>query len=47
MDKKYAEYKFDINMGSYNRTCKLIGIYILKISRITEKINTGLYRDDG
>ena len=41
----------DVPMGCYNGTgefCELVGTYILnKLKNVTNKENTGLYRDDG
>ena len=41
---------FDVTMGSLDgaEVCELVGLYLLdKLSPITGKLNTGLYRDDG
>ena len=41
---------FDVTMGSFDgaEVCELVGLYLLdKLSHLTGKENTGLYRDDG
>ena len=49
--KKSGAENFDVPMGCYNGTgevCELVGTYILnKLKNVTNKENTGLYRDDG
>ena len=41
---------FDVTVGSYNgaEICELVGIYLLfLVANISDKSNSGLYRDDG
>ena len=49
MDKKHNNQLYDVTMGSYDSViiCELVGILILlQLSRITDKQNIGLYRND-
>ena len=46
---KKGNSDFDVTMGSYDgaETCELVGLFLLsKISQI-DRVNSGLYRDDG
>lgn len=48
--KKIGDEDFDVPMGSYDgaEVCELVGSYILSLlSKIVNKSNIGLYRDDG
>ena len=48
--KNKSHDSFDVTMGSFDgaEICELVGIYILNdLSKITDKRNIGLYRDDG
>ena len=47
---KKAEEHFDVTMGAYDgaEVCELVGIYIQsQLSKMFDKKNFGLYRDDG
>ena len=48
--KKESHYCFDVTIGSYDgaEVCQLVGLFILrKLSNLVEKLDAGLYRDDG
>ena len=48
--KKDTDGCFDVTMRSYDgaEVCELVGIYLLSLlANITDKNNSGLYRDDG
>ena len=48
--KKSSNNCFDVTMGSYDgaEICELVGLHILdELSKILNKNDTGLYRDDG
>ena len=50
LSKSNSHSTFDVTMGSYDgaEICELVGIFILeKLSKLNDKNNNGLYRDDG
>ena len=50
MVKRSENEDFDVPMGSYDGTevCELVGAFRLNnLSHVTDKSNTGLYRDNG
>ena len=47
--KRSGNEEFDVPMGCFDGTelCEIIGIYILKIQRVLQRDNAGLYKNDG
>ena len=48
--KKDTSVEFDITMGSYDgaEMCEIVGLFMLDmLSKLFEKVSSGLYRDDG
>ena len=48
--KKSGNEEFDVPVGCFDgaEVCKIIGVYILmKLQNVLQKVNAGLYRDDG
>ena len=47
---KKGDSFFDIGQGSYDgaESCELVGLFILtELTKIDERLNVGIYRDDG